>query len=114
MTVKKRALGSDLAKVDSHVIAKEEYSEIPELTDEDFRRAVPHIGGRRVGEAKFGKAWDKAARVGRPPSDSPKESVTLRLDPDVVEHFRKGGPGWQTRINDTLRRVAHLPRTKRA
>jgi uncharacterized protein (DUF4415 family) len=28
--------------------------------------------------------------------------VALRLDRDVVEHFRRGGPGWQTRINDAL------------
>jgi uncharacterized protein (DUF4415 family) len=34
--------------------------------------------------------------------------VTLRLDIDVVEHFRRTGPGWQTRINDTLRRAAKL------
>jgi uncharacterized protein (DUF4415 family) len=26
----------------------------------------------------------------------------------VVEHFRATGPGWQTRINDTLRRAAKL------
>jgi uncharacterized protein (DUF4415 family) len=26
----------------------------------------------------------------------------VRLDPDVVEHFRATGPGWQTRINVAL------------
>jgi uncharacterized protein (DUF4415 family) len=30
------------------------------------------------------------------------------IDADVVEHFRATGPGWQTRINDTLRRAANL------
>jgi uncharacterized protein (DUF4415 family) len=30
------------------------------------------------------------------------------IDADVVEHFRATGPGWQTRINDTLRRAAKL------
>jgi uncharacterized protein (DUF4415 family) len=30
---------------------------------------------------------------------------TLRLDPDLLKHFRKDGPGWQTRINETLRRA---------
>jgi len=29
--------------------------------------------------------------------------VTLRLDKDVLERFRAGGPGWQTRVNDVLR-----------
>ena len=35
-----------------------------------------------------------------------KEQIHIRLDADVVEHFRGGGPGWQTRLNDTLRRAA--------
>jgi uncharacterized protein (DUF4415 family) len=39
---------------------------------------------------------------GRPPAEAPKRQVTLRLDADVVEHFKRGGKGWQTRINDTL------------
>lgn len=39
---------------------------------------------------------------GRPPVDSPKRQVTLRLDAEVLEHFKKGGKGWQTRINDAL------------
>ena len=32
-----------------------------------------------------------------------KVPVYIRLDADVVEHFRGGGKGWQTRLNDTLR-----------
>jgi len=40
---------------------------------------------------------------GRPLSDRPKQQVTLRLDADVIEHFRATGPGWQTRINAALR-----------
>lgn len=42
-------------------------------------------------------------RRGRPKSDSPKELTTIRLDADVVERFRQGGPGWQSRINSALR-----------
>ena len=33
-----------------------------------------------------------------------KEQLTLRLDADLVAHFRATGKGWQTRINDALRR----------
>ena len=40
---------------------------------------------------------------GRPKSDSPKVSTTIRLDADVLQQFRAGGPGWQSRINDALR-----------
>ena len=35
-----------------------------------------------------------------------KELVSLRIDQDVLEHFRADGPGWQDRINDALRKAA--------
>ncbi len=41
-------------------------------------------------------------RRGRPASAVHKVPVTVRLDPGVVEFFREGGPGWQTRMNDAL------------
>ena len=34
-----------------------------------------------------------------------KEEVHIRLDADVVEHFRISGRGWQTRLNETLRQA---------
>jgi uncharacterized protein (DUF4415 family) len=37
-----------------------------------------------------------------------KESVSIRLDSDVIAHFQEDGPGWQERINDALRRAAGL------
>jgi uncharacterized protein (DUF4415 family) len=114
MTARKRSIGSDLAKADAHVMTAEDYEDNPELTEKDFARAVPHIGGRRVSEAEFRKAWDKAGRIGRPRSANPKKAVTLRLDPDVVAHFRATGPGWQTRINETLRQAAHLSASRKA
>jgi uncharacterized protein (DUF4415 family) len=40
-----------------------------------------------------------------------KQQVTLRLDGDVVAHFRASGKGWQTRINETL--AEHVRREKR-
>ena len=39
---------------------------------------------------------------GRPAKAAPKVRVAVRLDPDVVAHFRATGPGWQTRINEAL------------
>ena len=35
-----------------------------------------------------------------------KETVTLRIDRDVLDFFQDGGPGWQDRINAALRRAA--------
>jgi uncharacterized protein (DUF4415 family) len=34
--------------------------------------------------------------------------VTLRLDPDILDRFREGGPGWQGRINAALRKAVGL------
>ena len=34
-----------------------------------------------------------------------KTQTTIRLDTDLVDHFRADGRGWQTRLNDTLRRA---------
>ncbi len=34
-----------------------------------------------------------------------KKPVTVRLDADILAWFRKGGRGYQTRINRALRRV---------
>lgn len=47
-------------------------------------------------------------RPGRKPSGSAKISLTLRLDPDVIEHFKSTGEGWQTRMNEALRKAAGL------
>ena len=73
----------------------------PELTEEFFRRAEIRIG-------------DKVVRRGRPPKAAPKNAVSLRLDPDVIAHFRRGGRGWQSRINAALRKAAKLPKVKKA
>jgi uncharacterized protein (DUF4415 family) len=50
-----------------------------------------------------------AYRRFRGPQKRPtKRLVSLRLDPDVIEHFRARGRGWQSRINATLRKAAGL------
>jgi uncharacterized protein (DUF4415 family) len=99
MTVSRKGIGSDLARVDAHVIQPEEYEEAPELTEEQLALADFYSGGKLV-------------RRGRPPLERPKEAVKLRLSPDVLDHFRGGGPGWQTRINAELEKV--VAREKRA
>ena len=74
----------------------------PELTREFFRTADVYQG-------------QKLVRRGRPPiGDRPKEAVKLRLSPDVLDHFRAGGPGWQTRINTTLERAVSRQKRKAA
>jgi uncharacterized protein (DUF4415 family) len=31
--------------------------------------------------------------------------VSLRLSPEVIEHFKSTGSGWQSRIDETLRKA---------
>ena len=53
-------------------------------------------------------------RRGRGPQKAPtKVSTTIRLDPDVLEFFRSQGAGYQTRINDALRKVIERDLTSR-
>lgn len=61
---------------------------------------------RAAAEAAFRKATTKpAAPAPTAPAAAPgvRESVTLRLDSAVLEHFQKDGPGWQDRINAALK-----------
>jgi uncharacterized protein (DUF4415 family) len=66
----------------------------PEWTDEMFDRAEIRIGERVI-------------RRGRPPG-SAKRPMSLRIDQEVIDHFRAGGPGWQSRMNEALRKAAGL------
>lgn len=92
MPVSKRGLGNDFSKIDETEPDASAYAEIPELTDEWFEQAAHYRGGVLV-------------RRGRPPAVIRKQQVTLRLDQDVLDTFRSGGPGWQSRINAALRKA---------
>jgi uncharacterized protein (DUF4415 family) len=72
----------------------------PEWTEQDFKDARP--------------AWEMLPpeilaafpNTPRGPQVAPtKVQVTLRLDRDIVERYRATGRGWQTRINETLKKA---------
>lgn len=65
--------------------AMEDSDSVP-LTDEEWQAVRPHV------------------RKGRPPSATPKIPTTIRFDRDVLEAAKASGRGWQTRINDIIRR----------
>lgn len=85
---------SNLAKSGAHMIAKAEYDEIPELSDEFFDRAVMSKGLTVLPVRK---------PRGRPMKPDAKVHQGLRLSPDVLEAFRATGPKWQARIDAALR-----------
>jgi uncharacterized protein (DUF4415 family) len=75
-----------------------EVSDNPELTKEDFAKAKP-----------FAEVFPELAasiRKGRGPNKAPtKKLVTLRLSGSVIEKYKSGGEGWQSRIDADLKRI---------
>jgi len=66
---------------------------------------------RAAAEAAFKKVTTRPVEAAPPrtaPLPTGKELVSLRIDRDVLEHFQEGGPGWQERINEALRKAAGL------
>jgi len=47
--------------------------------------------------------FQQLAKMGRPKAAVTKESVTIRLSPEVVGYFRASGKGWQTRLEQALK-----------
>lgn len=77
----------------------------PEASEEELAQAKPF----RKAFPDLGKSIDREiARRGRPKAENTKTPVTIRLDPDLVEHYKATGKGWQSRINDDLRKSAGL------
>ena len=75
-----------------------------------FQAQVKPFAGRDPNDAKAVAAFWRGASVRRPgqrgPQKAPtKQQVTLRLDRELLAHLRRGGRGWQTRLNDTLKRL---------
>jgi uncharacterized protein (DUF4415 family) len=65
---------------------------------------------RRAAEAAFKSATTpprEPAPVSRTPTiPGATETVSLRIDRDVLDYFQEDGPGWQNRINEALRKAA--------
>jgi uncharacterized protein (DUF4415 family) len=72
----------------------------PEWSDEVFDRAEIKDGDRLVRAAT-----GRLTKRGRPKLETPKKQVTLRLDQSVIDKLREGGPGWQSRINEILKKA---------
>jgi uncharacterized protein (DUF4415 family) len=61
-----------------------------------IRAAFPNTGKRERGRPK-GSVQPET-----------KERVTIRLDRELIGRLRQSGPGWQTRVNEALRKVMGL------
>lgn len=90
----KNNFDSNFKVLDTHVITPEKYEETPEWTDEELARADLYEDGKLISCGR-----------GRPPlpPGERKTEVKIRLDRDLVDELRASGPGWQTRLNATMR-----------
>jgi uncharacterized protein (DUF4415 family) len=91
----------------------EEDVDLSNLGPDDAPELTPEIAARAKTIFEIPELADLAELVrkgGRPllPSEVRKRRVTIMLDPDVIEHFKAGGKGWQTRVNAALRKAAGL------
>lgn len=73
---------TDLKRLDAMKDEDIDFSEIPEITPEMFARGIVRRGLQPI---------------------PPKKQLTLRMDSDVIEWFKKQGRGYQTKINSLLR-----------
>ena len=71
----------------------------PEITDAWISEADLHHGENLV-------------RRGRPKLANPRQLLSLRLPPKVIERWRATGPGWQSRMVEVLEKSA--PKSRRA
>jgi uncharacterized protein (DUF4415 family) len=89
MSEKKKYISSDLKKIDKMTDQDIDYSDIAELDDSFFKKekvVLPHK----------------------------KDSITLRVDHDVLEFFKHQGKGYQTLINAVLKTYVNTHQNRRS
>lgn len=73
------------------------------------RRPTTGTDARSLAEKAFKAVTTKPVEGPATPAPSipgGKETVSLRIDRDVLDFFQADGPGWQDRINAALRKAA--------
>jgi uncharacterized protein (DUF4415 family) len=87
MSGKRKSISSDLKRLDKIKDADIDYSDIPELDSSFFKKEVVTLPQK-------------------------KDSITLRIDHDVLDFFKHQGRGYQTMINAVLKVYADTQKTK--
>jgi len=78
-----------------HMPDRTDFARLDAMTDEDIAKAV----AEDPDAVPLDIDWTKARLV----LPDGKESVTIRVDKDVLNWFRRQGKGYQTHINAVLR-----------
>lgn len=79
-----------------------------EAVSEDMDTSLEDMAKATTFEVAFPDLAANARRVRGPQRTPTKKLVSLRLSPDVIERFKADGPGWQSRIDETLRKAVGL------
>ncbi len=72
----------------------------PPMTDAELARLRP---AHEVVPELVARTLRRRGRPAGSTKPDAKRLVSLRLSPDVLEHFKAGGPGWQGRIDEALK-----------
>lgn len=80
----------------------DEVEDNPELTEEELKEMRPF----REVFPDLAASIDR--KLGRPKAENPKKAISLRLDAEVIERFKATGDGWQSRMNEALRKAVGL------
>ena len=78
--------------------------ENPEWTKADFARATNWPRGLGLKDLKPAEL-DRLVGKRGPQKAPTKIPVSIRLSPEVITHFKAKGPGWQSRIDEALRKI---------
>jgi uncharacterized protein (DUF4415 family) len=83
-----------------------DWDALEEKTDDEIREAVESDPDTYF----LDEDWFEAATFVDPSAE--KERISIRLDKDILEFFRAGGRGYQSRINKVLREYVAVRRYK--
>jgi uncharacterized protein (DUF4415 family) len=83
---------------------KSRVQENPEWTKATFAKAKPaaDVLPELFGTAAAGRLLKPR---GRPKSAAPRTAISLRLPPETLARWKATGPGWQTRMAETLEKA---------
>ncbi len=100
------------------MLPTDKHNDDHEMTAELFAKAKPakqalaEIYGAELAEEFLNNNREHVAKRGRPKSNKTKVAVSIRIDEDVLNGYKKGGRGWQTLANAVLREGLERTRGK--
>ncbi len=77
--------------------SRTDWDALEEKTDEEITQAVAEDPDAVL----LDEDWFEKAKLVVPSAE--KKRITIRLDEDIIEYFKQGGRGYQSRINKVLR-----------